>query len=582
MTGAAAAVSERPLSRDSARTAILLAAVISVFLLLVANFWIGFLGSDDSLYWEGSSGWLAHFPYLGTTHWALRHTLVIPIAMARAAFGDGLPALLAPSLLYTIGVLVVIALWTRRAAGLTAAIATMALVVTNPQLVWIASVANIDVVEIFFVLSVLWLMWETMRRALSAASNLDSGSNPRRRPLVGHLISSLPALSRPSTSSRAAPKTWMAGTSPAMMTEKLQPLSRTPVGQPRLRAGHDEMERGAPPNSFAAASRLLAGVALGLAIVSRETAGFAVVAIAVLSALGFGMRRSAYLPIAIACIAVVGLDFVYSWWMSGTPFYRSSIALHHDATTNRWTDQGASVPIVHPLIDPLTMLLFNRNFGAQLWIGVPLAVWLFRRGGSDPSSRRLAVIAAVVAAVWTLFAAGLWQQLDLIPRYFLLPALLLSMLTGMALARLWERGHRRFAAALAVMVIGANLLSLSFDTRNSFMYGEHVLIDLAGRQTGLIHTDPQTLRRVELLLQWKGLASRVTDVPPASGDLFFLDPSRSDVTPGADWRLVERDGPRARFRRWLAAHLVPARLFSPAQFTKLSQGHADVTLYRLP
>jgi 4-amino-4-deoxy-L-arabinose transferase-like glycosyltransferase len=327
---------------------------------------------------------------------------------------------------------------------------------------------------------------------------------------------------------------------------------------------------------------LLAGVALGLAIVSRETAGFAVIAIAVLFAAGFGMRRTAYIAIAIGCIAVVGLDFAYSWWMSGTPFYRASIALHHDATTNRWIDQGASVPIVHPLIDPLTMLLFNRNFGLQLWIGVPLTVWLLRRGALDPSSRRLALSAIVVAAIWTLFAAGLWKQLDLIPRYFLLPALLLSMLAGMALARLWERGRHRLATALAVMVIGANLLSLSFDTRNYVMYGECALIDLAGRQPGLIHTDPQTLRRADLLLQWKGLASRVTDTPPASGDLFFLDPSRSDVTPGADWRLVERDGPSAQVRRWLAAHLVPARLLSPAQFTKLSQGHADVTLYRLP
>jgi hypothetical protein len=33
---------------------------------------------------------------------------------------------------------------------------------------------------------------------------------------------------------------------------------------------------------------------------------------------------------------------------------------------------------------------------------------------------------------------------------------------------------------------------------------------------------------------------------------------------------------------WLAAHLVPAKLLSPGQFVKLSQGHPDVSLYRLP
>ena len=79
--------------------ALLIAVGICTFLVLINLFWVGFLGSDDSLYWAGSGGWLAHVPFLGGTHWALRHTLVIPIAIARAVLGDGSLALLLPSLL---------------------------------------------------------------------------------------------------------------------------------------------------------------------------------------------------------------------------------------------------------------------------------------------------------------------------------------------------------------------------------------------------------------------------------------------------------------------------------------------------
>ncbi len=484
-------------------TAILVIASICCFLVAVDVFWVGFLGSDDSLYWEAAGGWLTHFPWLGANHWALRHTLVIPIAIARALLGDGLPALLLPSLLYAIGIVAVTALWVRRAAGTRAAASAMALVVTNPRFVLISSIADIDVAEIFFVLTAFALIARAMERTAAVPS----------LPHWGLLLS--------------------------------------------------------------------AGVSLGLAMLSRETTVFAIVAIGLLFLAGFGMRRANYLIIGVGFAAVVGLEAAYLWWMSGDLFYRSAISLHHDVTIDRRVDQGAGVPLLHPAIDPLTMILFNHNFGLLGWIGVPLAVWLMRRGELSTPMRRLAVLAVTLAVTWTLISAAWWSMLVLNPRYFLLPALLLSMVSGIALERLWRRGRRRLAGILGVLMVGANLVALSVDNRD-FMYGEHVLLDLAAREPVPIHTDPQTLRRCALLLQWKGLDARVTDSPAGSSDLFFLDPTRTDAKPGAGWTVVERQGPRPALRMWLVAHLVPAKLLSPGQFVKLSQGHPDVTLWRLP
>jgi 4-amino-4-deoxy-L-arabinose transferase-like glycosyltransferase len=482
----------------------LLAAGICTFLVLIGLFWVGFLGSDDSLYWAGSGGWLGHIPFLGGTHWALRHTLVIPMAIARAVLGDGPLALLLPSLLYSIGVLVLVAVWINRTTGLPAAAAALALVVTNPQFVMLSSIANIDITECFFILVALALI----HRALDQQAQRSS--------------------------------------------RQIRVLL------------------------------LLAGVSCGLGMLSRETSAFAMVAVGLLFLAGYSTSRVNYLFTAAGFAAVVGLEFAYDWWMSGDFLYRLTISLHHDITIDRRLEQGASVPLLHPVIDPLTMLLFNHNFGLLAWIGVPLAIWLIRRGDLTGQARRLVVLAITVGLTWTILAAAAWTELNLAPRYFLLPSLLLSLLSGMALANLWRRGARRPVVALSALLIGANLLSASIDYRNTAMYGERVLVDIATREPGPIHTDTETLARASLLLRWSGLTGRVTDAPPGPGDLFFFNPGRATETPGHDWTVVERHGLGSSIGQSLAAHLLPAGTLSSAQWTRLGRGHPDVTLYRLP
>jgi 4-amino-4-deoxy-L-arabinose transferase-like glycosyltransferase len=483
--------------------ALLLIGTLAAFAVTISLFWIGYLGSDDTLYWAGAGGWLAHIPYLGDTHWALRHTLVIPMAIARAILGDGMPALLLPSLLYAAGFLIVTALWVYRAVGLPAAAAAMALIVTNPQFILLASVANVDIVEDFYIVVAFALLHSAM----------DQDAARSRRRTFGML--------------------------------------------------------------------LLVGISTGLAMLSRETSAFAVVAIGLLFLAGYGMPRRWYFLIGFGFAAVVGIEFVYVWWMSGDLFYRAKISIHHDDTTNRWLEQGAAVPLIHPLIDPLTMLLFNHYFGPLTWIGVPLSIWLTRRGEFTVASKRLVVLTSTLGLTWAVIAAGAWTELNLIPRYFLLPALMLSILAGMALARLWRLGRRRLAGSLGALLIGANLFAMWIDNRN-YMWGEHELVDIATRVSGSIHTDPQTLRRSSLLLEWKGIAGRVTDTPAGPGDLLYLNPAWSKARPDLSWTIVERHGLPPTIGQLLIARLLPPGTISPSLFDKLGRGHPDVTLYRLP
>ena len=487
------------MTRSGINLVVLLIATVAAFVLIVSAFWVGFLGSDDTLYWAGAGGWLTHGLFVGDNHWALRHTLVIPMAITRALLDKGLPALLLPSLLYAVGVLIVAVVWTHRVAGLAAAAVVAALVVTCPQFILLASVANVDVVEMFFILLAFMLLHHAMGRAAPSPTRL-----------------------------------------------------------------------------------FLAGTCLGLAMLSRETSAFAVVAIGLLFLAGYGMRRIYFFLIGGGFIAVVGLERLYLWWLSGDLLYREKIALNHDATINRWLPQGAGIPLIHPLIDPVTMLLLNHNFGLLTWIGVPLVVWLMRRGALSAATRRFAILTMVLAASWALIAAGWWTELNLMPRYFLLPAVLVSMLAGVALALLWHRGQRRLAATLGGTLVVANVFCMSIDNRN-YMYGEHELVAIAARVPGVIHTDPTTLRRSDLLLQWQDTAGRVTDTPARHGDLFYLNPAWPDTPqPGTDWTVVEQHGLPPTIGQIVARSLLPARMQSPSLLRKLGRGAPDVTLYRLP
>jgi len=503
--------------RGTRRTfAILLATTLCAFLILVAIFWVGFLGSDDVAYWDGATRWSTQFPYVGTSHWTLRHTLVIPMAFSRLLLGDGLAAMALPSLLYALGVIVVLAIWTQSAAGIRSAIAVLILVITCPQFVLLASTADVDIPELFFVVSAFFALERAIRSEAGRIS-ADEGS------------------SRPIDHSAA----W-----------------------PRL---------------------LIAGALLALAMMSRETAVLAIATIGVLFLAGYGMERRFYLVIGIGFAAIAGLELAYLWGMTGQPFYRFNIALHHDNGIDRWSDQGAAIPFVHPLIDPVTMLLLNHYFALLAWIGVPLSVWLVVSASRvNAATRRLIVLLGTLALTWTILAAGLWRLLTLIPRYYLLPSVGVSVLSGIALAQLWEQGRRRWAAVLGGLLVAANLFALSVDNRN-YMFGEVTLANLASRSTGMIHTDPLTLRRADLLLEWQKTRGRVTSTLPANGDLFFYNPARADsnTSVGPNWTVVARYNVPANRVQWLACHLLPIHALPKAFLAGHRCEPSSVILYRV-
>ena len=475
--------------------------ILSGFMILRHVFWEGFLGSDDSIYWAESSQWLQHVPYLSATHWGLRHTLVLPMALAHYVLGDGLEALLLPTLLYSLATLLVVAALLRP-LGRPAMCAGTVMVAMTPQFVLNSSQAFLDPTECFFLIAAIWLFYQASERPDADRTTL------------------------------------------------------------RL--------------------LLLSGVSTGLAMVSRETTVLYIAGLGMLFLAGFGPRRWYYFVLGAGFLLVELSNMLFYWLMSGNPFYSFHIAAHHDNDINRWVDQGAGVPPIHPLVDPVVMLLINHNFGLIFSVGLGLLVWLLMASRVPRAMQRLAVLLGVIALVWTLIAAGWWGQLVLIPRYYLLPSLLVSASAGVALALLWQGGRTKLAWSLGGLLLMADLGGAAIDNRN-YMFGENALVAEALSRPDIIHTDPETLRRADLLLKFAGVRDHVTPDLAQSGALVFYNPTRTGAMaqPSADWIVVDKPAAPESIAHLIAGHLLPKGVVSDTTLERL-RGHPGVVLYRLP
>lgn len=155
----------------------LAAAVAWAALAIVLNF-VGYAESDDLAYASGASGWLTSAPYLGTSHWAIRHCIVLPMALGFKLFGENEATLVLPSLCYAALLLVLLGNIAARLGGWKAAALTIALAGSVPAVATGASLVSTDLPEAFFIIGSVWA-WhcgrEGGRPALLLVSGLAAG-----------------------------------------------------------------------------------------------------------------------------------------------------------------------------------------------------------------------------------------------------------------------------------------------------------------------------------------------------------------------------------------------------------------------
>jgi len=133
-------------------------AIAALAAILLATFWVGFIASDDLFYIKGAYGWLEQFPFVGKSHWELRHTMTLPLAALIKTFGLHEWVLGVPTVLAFFSFLAINAYFTTR--FLNGAVATVAtvLMLMAPGITVVATYLIPDVPEMLIVTTAFWLL----------------------------------------------------------------------------------------------------------------------------------------------------------------------------------------------------------------------------------------------------------------------------------------------------------------------------------------------------------------------------------------------------------------------------------------
>ena len=137
--------------------------------------WVGYVGTDDQDYANGALGWLNRFPYIGDNHWALRHPVVIPLAVSLAIFGHHEIALGLPGAFFFLVFLGVNYYFLQRFFDSRFALLTSAFMATAPLFAVYATFAQAEIVETLFVSTSFWLFYTATRNKEPAWSMFAAG-----------------------------------------------------------------------------------------------------------------------------------------------------------------------------------------------------------------------------------------------------------------------------------------------------------------------------------------------------------------------------------------------------------------------
>ncbi len=141
--------------------------------------WVGYIHSDDIFYADSARGWIAQFPwYVGDTHWSLRHTFVLPLALSFSLWGENQASLAAVSILYFLALVVFTYAISAKQLGTHIALAICAALITTPVFAIWSTIATPDIAETFFIAVSVWVFFratETGRTALFVGAGLLAG-----------------------------------------------------------------------------------------------------------------------------------------------------------------------------------------------------------------------------------------------------------------------------------------------------------------------------------------------------------------------------------------------------------------------
>lgn len=345
----------------------------------------------------------------------------------------------------------------------------------------------------------------------------------------------------------------------------------------------------------------VAGLAAGMALLTRLTSGGLIIFYGILFLLGSLHARRLYWVMAAGVAVVVGADALYNVIMTGDPLHRLTAAFGtHTAVGNVGTVSGAHLGgsgnvSDNRLIAPLLALLVNQEFGLLFFLAVP-AGWMAARSQRLNDRQRQTVRLLIgFALVWFLWI-GYSGAIRPLPRYFGAMTYAAVVLVTVWLVLVLPGFSRIFAGLVAAGLVATNVLCLMVENRDP-LFGERALAGYVAGTTEAVYTDPRTARKADRFLDWAAAdETLVRPEPPPAGSLFFHYPKNAKTgrahlraafdpaqyEPGADWPEVARIDPPPRALGILLSALQVDRVLPPSIFTRLARPNPPAVVYRVP
>ncbi|NNF65873.1 MAG: phospholipid carrier-dependent glycosyltransferase [Gammaproteobacteria bacterium] len=518
---------------------IYLLALGAFFVAIMMFSWIGYYGSDDMTYFAGGKGWLNDFPYVGQNHWTLRHTIVIPMALVFALAGISEFALVSPVILYYIGLLSIVYLIAREYFDYRTSAVAVFLILTLPLMATQSTVVVPDFAEVFFCLLSLWLFLRSLR------------------------------------------------------------------------------------GSYQARLLILSGVAAGLGWLTRETVIFFLFGYVLLFLAGFRLPRLKYFYIGLGFFTIVAAEMLYFGLVEGNFLHRIVV----DFGTHLQVDAGKGMAAmgdgigrlagrtevgghgmltrtgnlsVGRLFDPLLVILANQEFLLFYFFAAPCAVIAMLRKKKSIRERTAIIALATVGLGW-FFSLYLQIGMTLLPRYFMLPSVIVAMLCASTLVdKFWQRPLLLGLILCGFAVNG--FTGVYLDNRNP-LFAERALTDYAANNDRMIVTDPETLRRGGFLYEVAGVDQQISSDLDQGHCLLFHNPrylvhgflvgsgagpdrdarlsAMSVYLPQSDWSVIKEIRPGDRWIRVILDALKLNTIIPTEIYRRIVSPNFAVTIYDL-
>jgi 4-amino-4-deoxy-L-arabinose transferase-like glycosyltransferase len=316
-----------------------------------------------------------------------------------------------------------------------------------------------------------------------------------------------------------------------------------------------------------------AGAAAAVGWLTRETTAGLLLFYALLFVVGYGVRRRDYWLMALGFVVVVGAEVAYFGALTGDPLYRYRIDLFHDKV-DRVTVAGAITDAsrtglnlegnlsVSAVLEPVVALLLNQEFGLLFWFFVPAAAWACFGRGLPPEERRLVRLLTALALVWMVFISVNASVLYVVPRYYAVSAWAAAIIVVLWLARGVFPGRPTLALVAGACLLITNLLGIYVENKEP-LFAERRLVEYVVTRGGTVYTDPMTLTRARLLLEFHDASDRVRSGPVPPSALYYANMNNIER--------CRRSGPRCpwAWRDYLprAGWTVVARIESPRKLS---------------